>query len=218
VIRDVVRFKPPQKWGLLCIDIWDVDGSNDDFYRTALERLTGYDITAVVNCTMDIELSYADVSVYGTLKKYHWQPVVPDSQMNNVVLLDLIRAAGTQRTSKIIHDNLFDTNTVHLSSRSAFMHHVNYTVPDVQDWIILGSAWKVCLHIGPLGVNTLVDIPAHKFYMFPEWSIQNENRTRVIEQQIHDDFLVWAPVDNGGYRLITRASNHKWAETNAGNF
>ena len=213
-----MRYRPPTKWGLLCIDIWDVDGDNDEFYNRALENLTDYDISAVINCTMDLEISYSDVSVYNTLKKYHWLSGVSDSQINNVILLDLIKAAGTQRTSRVIHDNLFDADTVHLSSRSTFMHHANYSIPDVQDWIILGSAWKVCLHIGPLGVNTLVDIPAHKFYMFPEWSIQNENRTHVTQQQIHDDFLVWAPVDKEGYRLITRAANHKWAETNAGNF
>jgi hypothetical protein len=218
VIRDVVRFRAPEKWGLLCIDIWDVNGTNDVFYQQALDQLSEYNISAVVNCTMDIELSYSDISIYNTLKKYHWAPTVPDSQMNNVVLLDLVKAAGTQRTSKVIHDNLFDANTVHLSSRSTFMHHANYTLPDVQDWIVLGSAWKFCLHIGPMGVNTLVDIPAHKFYIFPEWSIQNENRTTINQQQIHDDFLVWAPVDAGGYRLITRAANHKWAETNAENF
>jgi hypothetical protein len=218
VIRDVVRYKAPEKWGLLCIDIWDVNGSNDEFYSQALDKLSAYNISAVVNCTMDLELGYSDISVYNTLKKYHWTPVVPESQMNNVVLLDLIKSAGTQQTSKIIHDNLFDNNTVHLSNRSTFMHHSNYVTPDVQDWIVLGSAWKVCLHIGPLGVNTLVDIPAHKFYIFPEWSIQNENRTVVNQQQIHDDFLVWAPILEDGYRLITRAANHKWAETNAGNF
>lgn len=218
MIRDVVRYRPPAKWGLLCIDIWDVDGSNDEFYHRALDYLDSYNINAVVNCTMDLEISYTDVSVYNTLKKYHWSPVVPYSQMNNVVLLDLIRSAGTQRTSRVIHDNLFDVNSVHLSSPATFMHHINYTTPDVQDWIILGSAWKMCLHTGPLGIDKLVDVPAHKFYIFPEWSIQNENRTTVGQQQIHDDFLVWATIDDGGYRLITRANNHKWAENNAGNF
>lgn len=218
MIRDVVRYRAPEQWGLLCIDIWDVDGSNDEFYQRAVEQLKQYNITAVINCTLDLEISYQDVSIYNTLKQYHWHPAQPGSQINNVVLLDLIRAAGTQRTSRIVHDALFDQHTVHLSSRSALTHHLNYHTPEVQDWIILGSAWKVCIHIGPLGVNTLVDIPSSKFYIFPEWSVQTENRTRVTEQQIHDDFLVWAPIDNNGYRLITRAANHKWAEANAQNF
>lgn len=218
MIRDVVRYRAPEQWGLLCIDIWDVDGSNDGFYRHAVDQLQQYNITAVVNCTLDLELSYQDVSVFNTLRQYHWHPKEPGSQINSVVLLDLIRAAGTQRTSKIIHDALFDHRTVHLSNRATFIHHANYHYPEISDWIVLGSAWKLCLHIGPLGIDKLVDIPNHKFYIFPEWSVQNENRTIVFEQQIHDDFLVWAPVLNGGYRLITRAANHKWAETNTHNF
>lgn len=213
MIRDVIRYQKPSTFGLLCIDIWDCNGKNDSFYRLACEKLKKYNISAVVNCTMDLCLDYSDPSVFNTLSQYHWnkESHLPQQLADNV-LIDLIKSAGSQKSSRIIKENFFNKETIHLSRKETFIYHTQKHWPFIQDWIILGSAWKLCLHIGPLGIDKLVGIPSHKFYIFPEWSIQNENKTIVFEQQIHDDFLVWAPVDDGGYRLITVASNHKWLD------
>jgi hypothetical protein len=211
VIRDVVRYKAPPVWGVLCIDIWQVQ-DNDMFYQNALSHLSKYNIGGVVNCTTDIVIDYSDKSIYNTLKHYHWKANAVTSQTNDNVLLDLIKNAGEHQTSKTIHDKLFDQNTVHLSRKETFIHQGHYYWPEIQDWIILGSAWGKCVHYGPLGVDTLVDIPNHKFHIFPEWSLQTEDKQAPVTQQIHDDFFVWAPIDDNGYRLITRAKNHKWID------
>lgn len=212
MIRDVVRYTPPQQWGVLCIDVWE-DPQNQSFYEHAVERLSKYPVRASVNCTVDLILDYDDVSVRNTLQHYHWQKICSDDRINDRVLLDLVKASGYNKTNKTLHDNLFDKHTVHLSQRSTFNHHAMTFYPDVHDWIVVGSAWGKCLHYGPLGIDKLVDIPDHRFYIFPEWSVQTEDRTPPEMQQIHDDFFVWAPIADGGYRLITRAQNHKWIET-----
>jgi len=211
LIRDVVRYQPPPIWGVLCIDCWDADGTNNAFYHQVIEKLKAYPIGAVVNCTVDLQIDYQDLSVFNTLKNYLWAADSINTQVNECALLELIKCAGQQKTSKILHDNLFDNTTVHLSSRQTFLHQGHYYWPEVQDWIVVGSAWKYCLHTGPLGIDTLVDIPGHRFHFFPEWSVQDENRLPPTKQDIHDDFFVWAPIENG-YRLITRANNHKWVE------
>lgn len=213
MIRDVVRYSPPSKWGVLCIDCWDDDGSNDPFYFNALEKLKSYPISVSINCATDLKIDYQDQTVYNTLKQYLWEPYSDNVQINNRALLELVTSAGTQETSRVLRQNLFDQDTVCLYSRETFIQHIQFRHPDVYDWILLGSAWGYCLHRGPLGVDKVVDISDRKFYMFPEWSIQTEDRQTPEIQQIHDDFFVWAPIDDNGYRLITRAQNHKWIET-----
>lgn len=210
MIRDIIRWQPPEQWGVLCIDTWHRDGSNDRFYHTALEKLSHYNVTAVVNCTMDLEIDYQDKSIYNTINQYLWNPTAVIEEQKRRVLNDLIHSAGHQRTSQVLHDNLFGHSTVHLSSRYTFLEHCHQFFPRVKDWIMLGSAWGICFHRGPLGVDTLVDIGEIKFNMFPEWSVQTESYSPPTLQQIHDDFYVWAPIPNDGYKLITRANNHKW--------
>lgn len=209
MIRDVVRYQAPPIWGVLCIDVWQVPG-NDDFYRTALDHLSKYPIGGVVNCTIDLTIDYADKSVYNTFKHYQWEKQSQDNRINDKVLLDLVKASGTSTTNRLIHNELFSDTTVHLSQRETFSHHTLTQWPEITDWIVLGSAWGKCLHYGPLGVDKLVDIPNHKFYIFPEWSVQTEDQTAPDMQQLHDDYFVWAPIADGGYRLITRANNEKW--------
>lgn len=213
MIRDIIRYTPPKTWGVICIDCWDQGGINDLFYETALHELSKYNIGAVVNCATDLLLTYDDISVYNTLKQYLWAADTINVKVNDNVLLDLVRGAGKQKSSQVLQQGLFDENTIYLNRRETFQHHGHYYWPEIQDWIILGSAWQVCIHRGPMGVDTLVDIPNHKFHIFPDWSVQTEAGTAPTKQQIHDDFFVWAPIENNGYRLITRANNSKWTET-----
>lgn len=212
MIRDVVRYTPPRHWGVLFIDCWDVNGKNDEFYRNVLEHLKEFSVSSSVCCTVDLKIDYQDVSVYNTLNRYLWNPTNINEQTNQRVLSDLVNAAGHQETSRVLRNNFFNNETVCLYSRETFIHHAQHHCEHIHDWIIIGSAWKMCIHHGPLGVDRVVDVGDHKFYIFPEWGIQTENRTPPTIQDLHDDFYVWAPVDNGGYRLITRAQNHKWFE------
>lgn len=212
MIRDVVRYQPPQHWGVLFIDCWDADGQNDAFYQTVVDQLQHFSVSATVCCTVDLKIDYSDVSVYNTLNRYLWNTDSVSQHVDRNVLLDLVSSAGKQETSRILRNNIFNNDTVCLYRRETFNHHAQYHCRDVKDWIVVGSAWKMCVHNGPLGIDRLVDIGDHKFHIFPEWSIQTENREPPTQQDIHDDFYVWAPIADGGYRLITRAQNHKWFE------
>lgn len=212
MIRDVVRYQPPRHWGVLFIDCWNANGENDAFYKQVVDQLQNFSVTATVCCTVDLKIDYNDVSVYNTLNRYLWKPDSISEHVNQNVLLDLVSSAGKQETSRILRNNIFNNNTVCLYRRETFNHHAQYHCEGIKDWIVVGSAWKMCVHHGPLGIDRLVDVGDHKFHIFPEWSIQTETREPPTQQDIHDDFYVWAPIANGGYRLITRAQNHKWFE------
>lgn len=214
MIRDVIdinRYEHPDTWGVLCIDCWNVNGANNEFYNQALEKLSQFNVGAVVNCAVDLKIDYSDKSVYNTLTYYCWEPNKVNEQLNLKILSDLIKCAGHQTTSKVLNDNFFNEHTVHLSSREGFLHHAHCFYPTINNWIILGSAWKMCLHTGPLGIVKLVDMNTHKFHIFPSWSIQTELCQPVEIEELHKDWYVWAPIKDDGYRLICRTeSANKW--------
>ena len=195
--------KAPDVWGLLCIDCWDVP-ANRPFYERAVEQLELFNIGAVVNCCNNLQLDYQDKSVYNTLNQYLW------TNQDQKVLYDLINCAGHEKTDQHLHDKIFTESTVYLSSVDTFRNHVQKHWPTVQDWIILGSAWGMCITFGPLGIDKLVNaIPELKFNVFPEWSIQDENAEYINEQTLQDDFNVWNqyPAVPGCYRWIRKVKN-----------
>jgi len=195
--------KAPDVWGLLCIDCWDVP-ANRPFYERAVDQLELFNIGAVVNCCNNLKLDYQDKSVYNTLNQYLW------TNKDEKVLYDLINCAGHEKTDQHLHDKIFTESTVYLSSVDTFRNHVQKHWPTVQDWIILGSAWGMCVTFGPLGLDKLVsNIPELKFNVFPEWSIQDENAEYINEQTLQDDFNVWNqyPAVPGCYRWIRRVKN-----------
>lgn len=208
---DIYRYKHPDVWGVLCIDCWNVDSSNDNFYHNALEKLKKFPIGAVINCATDVRIDYQDKSIYNTLTKYLWNNDTGDTRTTDHILLDLIKSAGEQKTNEVLNQLLFNSDTVHITSKTGFIEHTQRFFPNIKNWIILGSAWRFCTHIGPLGLSTLVDIPEHKFHIFPEWSIQTENAHPVTVQDVEDDYFLWSAIADDGYRLICNVGDrHKW--------
>jgi hypothetical protein len=195
--------RAPNVWGLLCIDCWDVP-NNRSFYEHAVNQLANFNIGAVVNCCTNLQLDYQDKSVYNTLNQYLW------TNKDQKVLSNLINCAGHAKTDQHLHDKIFTESTVHLSSVDTFRNHVQKNWPTVQDWIILGSAWGMCVTYGPLGIDKLVgNVPELKFNVFPDWSIQDENAEYITEKTLQDDFHVWSqyPAVPGCYRWIRRVKN-----------
>jgi len=213
VIQNIIGdyHQPPKVWGLLCIDCWEVE-TNQWFYKQAVRKLKNFNIGAVVNCCTSLQLDYSDKSVYNTLNQYIWQDDTHliDANLRSEVLSNLINCAGHEKTDQQLHDKIFTESTVHLSSVDTFRRHTQKHWPTVQDWIILGSAWGMCITFGPLGLDKLVNaMPELKFNVFPEWSIQDENAEYINEQTLQDDFNVWSqyPAVPGCYRWIRRVKN-----------
>lgn len=209
MIKNVVRYQDPTQWGVLCVDVWNVNGKNDDFYQRAVNELKNFNVKCVVNCTTDIKIDYSDLSVFNTFKNYQWQPLFNFNEANQRVMLDLIKSSGKQESSNILKTQLFGDHTIHLSNPITFTHHVDLFYPEVKNWIVLGGSWKIHLHYGPLGFDKLLGIPSASFNIFPEWSIQKEDRTNPTIDDLEDDQFVWGEIPNKGYRLVTQVGG-KW--------
>ena len=200
MISDIIGdyINPPKVWGLLCIDCWDVPG-NRFFYENAIIKLADFNIGAVVNCCTNLKIDYSDRSVYNTLKQYLWVDIMDggrsphEPEQNARVVNELIRCAGHNKTSQLLHDNIFTDTTVHLSSVAAFKHHAQTHWLHITDWIILGSAWGMCITHGPLGIAKILSISTMKFHIFPNWSVQNEKFEYVSDKELRDDRFVWSP-------------------------
>lgn len=206
---DLNRYTPPTKWGVLCIDCWEFGGNNDHQYLKMLENLSTINIAAVVNCSKGIRLDYEDFSVYNTLKKYVWN-YEPDNAtvdpIKNRIILDLLLNCGLNKTSKVINQGLFKQHTIASYNQETFKQHVHLYYPDVKDWIIIGSAWDMCVKTGNLGLEKLVELPDFRFHIFP-WGIQRSDFKTITTQDLEEDFYVWTNMPNDGYLLLGKGYN-----------
>lgn len=203
MIKDLVLYTAPEHWGVLCIDCWHSNGSNNEFYLNVIEQLQKYKISAVVNCATNIKIDYRDKSVYNTLNCYLWH-TQSDEQIKQKVLSNLINCAGSEPTAQILNEKLFTNTTVHISDIETFASHASKYYPGITHWIIVGSAWNICVHWGPMGVNKLINLPTHAFFVFPDWSVQDEHGEKISVDHLSNDNFIWAPIDNNGYELITK--------------
>lgn len=210
MIKDVVRFYPPDVWGVLCLDVWHNDGADDRFYLGVVDHLKEYNIGAIVNCTSDVKIDYNDISIYNTLKKYAWSHTDHNNELaHNQILLELVKASGTKKISGILNKELFNQHAFFLNSRDAFNYHVQNFYSNVTNWIIVSTTWNHGMHKGPLGVDQQLKLPLHNFNMFPQWSVQTDSNIVLTTEQIEEDAYVWASIDNKGYRLVTQVGG-KW--------
>lgn len=209
MIKNVVRYQDTNTWGVLCIDVWDANGENNIFYQRVVDELKNFDISCIVNCTMDIKIDYNDPSVLNTFKNYQWEPLSGSAETNQKVMLNLLKASGLKQSSSILKDQLFNDNTVHLSDISTFTTHVDLFYPDVKHWIIIGCSWDESMHHGPLGFEKLLDIPTAAFHVFPNWSMLKDSGVAPTVEDLENDNIVWADIPNDGYRLITKVGG-KW--------
>lgn len=210
MIKNVIRYKPPKEWGVLCIDIWEQNGKYDKFYRRTVEHLKDYNVVVTINASKSLKIDYNDISIYNVIKHYIWKNQWTYSEIIHQVRNEFLDYCGTNESSKILKDNLFNNQTICLNNTTAIANYVDQFFPTVRDWIILGQAWGICLHNNPVSIKTVLSIVGHNFNIFPDWSVSNSDQSPVTQQQIEDDNYVWAPIDNNGYRLVTQAGGVKW--------
>lgn len=204
-----MRYQDPLRWGVLCINAWESNGINNDFYQRAATELKNFDVGCVVNCTSDIKIDYADPSVLNTFKNYQWTPTKSSFELNQKIMLNLIKVSGMLESSSILKEQVFGEHSMHLSDVATFTQHVDLFYPEVKNWIVLGTTWKDQLHYGPLGFDNLLSIPTASFNIFPQWSVQKIDSGEVSIEDLEDDEFVWAEIPNNGYRLVTKMGG-KW--------
>ena len=119
-------------------------------------------------------------------------------ELNNLTIVSKI-CCGITDANPIdpIIEETFDNDTIYLNSPSEFVEHQHKT----NNWIIVGAAWGICVHYGPMGVNKLVHLEDHNFHIFPEWSIFTEDQQYVTVDTVTNDRYRWRLIRPGCYKL-----------------
>ena len=124
--------------------------------------------------------------------------------VDNIKKLNVVSVISTQTgvpqpvSSILLKSRIFNYKTIHLNSVEEFLQQKHV----VNNWLVIGAAWRICIHHSPMGLTKTADIPAHQFYIFPKWSVMTETNEYVREHDIQKDIHRWQRVTNECFRFI----------------
>jgi hypothetical protein len=197
--------------GLIMIDCWqpsvDQRKNYNNFYIPLLSKLMHFDFKCIVNAGYGVSLNTEDPSIRNTLQTYHY---------NINILQNLIRhcgdCGGINKTSGILQETLLENNTsMMLLEFEDFIHHWQTAFDcKVNNWLVVGQTWKICIHNRPIGLDTMYrnsQYPQLNFYALTN-GFRTDDGTVTTHENFQQDNLPWAQIENFGYKLITRGSEH----------
>jgi len=200
--------------GLIMIDCWHPSNQQrseyNNFYVQLLSKLIKFDIKCIVNAAYNVDLSTQDISIRNTLQTYYW----PESNIQNPdIVHNLVKhCGGSNKTSVLIEEVLMHNSpSVMLLEFDDFVHHWQ-TVLDrqVNNWLVVGQAWKNCVHNRPIGLDNMYRNNSHQdlnFYAITD-GFKTDNGTVTTHANFQQDNLPWTYIENFGYKLVTRSSRH----------
>jgi len=204
--------------GRIMIDCWrpglEQQKNYNDFYIPLLAKLIYFDFKCIVNAAYNVILSTEDPSIRNAFQTYYW----PESQDQNVNIVQNIvkHCGGSNRTSSLFQETLLDNkNSIMLLEFDDFVHHwQNRLQCKVNNWLVVGQAWKNCVHRRPIGLDNMYRMNPHRdlnFYVM-DIGFKTDDGTVTTHTNFQQDNLPWAHVENFGYKLITR-NNRYWTQS-----
>jgi len=106
--------------------------------------------------------------------------------------------AENNKLSPLLEEKIFNSDTIYLNSPIEFEQQTHV----VNNWIVIGAAWAICIHHGPMGLLKTKSILDHQFYVFPEWSIFTVMNEYITEKELHEDWCTWGKITNKCYQFI----------------
>jgi hypothetical protein len=197
------------------IDCWsprylDQKKEYNNFYIPLLSKLINFDFKCIVNAAYNVTLTTEDPSIRNAFRTYYW-PESPDQNVN--IVQNIIKhCSGSNRTSTLFQDTLLDNeNSIMLLEFDDFVHHwQNRLHCKVNNWLVVGHSWKICVHGKPMGLENMYRMNPHRdlnFYAI-DGGFNTRNDTLTGYENFQQDSLPWAHIENFGYKLITRSNNH----------
>jgi hypothetical protein len=204
--------------GLIMIDCWNprCDQKKDykNFYVPLLSKLINFDLKCIVNAAYNVTLNTNDLSIRNAFQTYYW----PQSQSQNTnIVQNLIRhCAGSNRTIPLFEETLLDNaDSIMLLEFDDFVYHWQNALDcRVNNWLVVGQTWKICVHSRPIGLDTMYRNNAYRnlnFYALTD-GFKTDDGTVTTHTNFQQDNLPWAHIENFGYKLITRSSKH-WTQS-----
>jgi hypothetical protein len=200
--------------GLIMIDCWrpgylDQKKEYNNFYIPLLSKLINFDFKCIVNAAYNVTLTTEDPSIRNAFRTYHW-PESPDHNVN--IVQNIIKhCSGSNRTSPLFQETLLDNeNSIMLLEFDDFVHHwQNRLNCKVNNWLVVGHTWKICVHGRQIGLENMYRMNTHRdlnFYAI-DGGFNTRNGTPIGYENFQQDSLPWAHIENFGYKLITRGSD-----------
>ena len=204
--------------GLIMIDCWRPSIAQqknyNDFYIPLLAKLIHFDFKCIVNAAYNVILSTEDTSIRNAFQTYYW----PESQDQNVnIVQNIVKyCGGANHTSALFQETLLNNNdSIMLLDFDDFVYHWQSKLDcKVNNWLVVGQAWKNCVHRRPIGLDNMYRMTPHRdlnFYAI-DIGFKTDDGTVTTHTNFQQDNLPWAKVENFGYKLITRSSGH-WTQS-----
>lgn len=204
--------------GLIMIDCWNPSDQQrleyNNFYVPLLAKLIQFDFKCIVNAAYNVDLSTQDISIRNTLQTYYW----PESKIQNSnVVQNLVKHCGASNKTSVLFEEVLmhKIPSVMLLEFDDFIHHWQ-TVLDgqVSNWLVVGQAWKNCVHARQIGLDNMYRSNQHQdlnFYALTD-GFKTDHGTVTTHEHFQQDNLPWTPVKDFGYKLVTRNSGH-WTQS-----
>lgn len=148
--------------GLICIDLWEDDPYNKhviwknekylDWSTHLVEALFEHEWHSIINACYGIEINYDDVSVFNTLLEYNWKH--HDSQIMDEFIKNTHTLIPPKKLKELFRHVQLDRSFL-LYTVESFLKHKAKFCPEVNNWLIVGAAWHLCVHYRDLGLINL---------------------------------------------------------------
>lgn len=188
----IVNTLEPKIQGLICIDCWE-DETLRDYYKNLEKQINFSEIESICVANYELALDSKDLSQRNLLETYSW--IELDPQM----LLPVMKESRFQSTSQWLQSK-FSMHSFLLLDMYSLSKHINNSVSHIKNWLIIGGAWKYCIHSRPINLHTIKSLP-YNFFITP-WSIYNIDKKSIDEQDIMQDDLRYMRYQNNFFKIL----------------
>lgn len=205
--------------GIILIDAWESSKEIvNQWYETLVPKILEicpdpYFINACYNNCWDYcdnGVSLIDYSQYNLLRLYHKldnqgeDPAVIDSLNFEIPYNVMKYCKGLNKTADCFKHLFNKSNCIFLTESQDFkFHSQRYLKNKIQNWLVVGRAWQICLHYRQMGFNHLKNIVDDNtnFFIAP-WGCLDEYNQLITTKHIQSDNLKWSKVSDELWQLI----------------
>jgi len=207
--------------GLIMIDMWEPRPEQESirqWYQELFCRLNPSKFKCIVNACYNVCIDYSqmglqDRSQYNTMRIYNGieENGIRHSKYNQqdgLLLNNLHNSRGLNVTSELIkREVLNNEHSIFLTEIQDFVHHwIHVLRAQVNDWLVVGQSWQVCVHSRSIGLTNLRALQSNypmNFYG-ATWGFVDDWGNQITSKHFKLDSLPWeqvGPKGNGIYRL-----------------
>ena len=211
----------PQITGVLLLDCWESHwnrpGTNphatQQFFTQCLDPVAPDHVRCVINCLSLASIDQEDRSFINTLRTYAWDRTRRDQYRQRCSDLVANVMSNTNwphnRVSRLLHDQWLDNDhSIQLRTERDFYTHWRFVLDQqVNDWLVVGQHWDMCVATGSLGLDVLAKISSAlevRFYATDRSFLRQDGATAGWRDFLNDNHD-WCHVQDWGYRLLSTA-------------